>query len=60
MPYIRKSSTRIGNIVLGGLAILLSIIVIGFPFFTIGFLVTLLAIGLLFIGTARIHHGVLD
>lgn len=60
MPYIRKSSTRIGNIVLGGLAILLSIIVIGFPFFTIGFLVTLLALGLLFIGAARIVHGVLD
>jgi uncharacterized membrane protein HdeD (DUF308 family) len=60
LPYIRKSSTRIGNIVLGGLAILLSIIVIGFPFFTIGFLVTLLAIGLLFIGAARIIHGVLD
>ena len=60
LPYIRKSSTRIGNIVLGGLAILFSIIVIGFPFFTIGFLVTLLALGLLFIGAARIVHGVLD
>ena len=60
LPYIRKSSTRIGNIVLGGLAILLSIIVIGFPFFTIGLLVTLLALGLLFIGIARIVHGVLD
>ena len=60
LPYIRKSSTRIGNIVLGGLAILLSIIVIGFPFFTIGFLVTLLAIGLLFIGIARIVQGVID
>ena len=60
LPYIRKSSTRIGNIVLGGLAILFSIIVIGFPFFTIGFLVTLLALGLLFIGIARIVHGVLD
>jgi uncharacterized membrane protein HdeD (DUF308 family) len=60
LPYIRKSSTRIGNIVLGGLAIALSIIVIGFPIFTIGFLVTLLALGLLFIGIARIIHGVLD
>src|ERR671913_125004 len=60
LPYIRKSSTRIGNIVLGGLAILFSIIVIGFPFFTIGFLVTLLALGLLFIGAARIVHGVID
>ncbi len=60
LPYIRKSSTRIGNIVLGGLAIALSIIVIGFPIFTIGFLVTLLALGLLFIGVARIVHGILD
>ncbi|HET9805976.1 MAG TPA: DUF308 domain-containing protein [Nitrososphaeraceae archaeon] len=60
LPYIRKSSTRIGNIVLGGLAILLSIIVIAFPIFTMGFLVTLLALGLLFIGIARIVHGVLD
>ena len=60
LPYIRKLSTRIGNIVLGGLAILLSIIVIAFPIFTIGFLVTILAIGLLFIGAARIIHGVLD
>ena len=60
LPYIRKSSTRIGNIVLGGLAIALSIIVIGFPIFAIGFLVTLLALGLLFIGIARIIHGVID
>jgi uncharacterized membrane protein HdeD (DUF308 family) len=60
LPYIRKSSTRIGNIVLGGLAIALSIIVIGFPIFTMGFLVTLLALGLLFIGIARIIHGVID
>jgi uncharacterized membrane protein HdeD (DUF308 family) len=60
LPYIRKSSTRISNIVLGGLAIALAIIVIAFPIFTIGFLVTLLALGLLFIGAARIVHGVLD
>ena len=60
LPYIRKSSTRIGNIVLGGLAIILAIIVIAFPIFAIGFLVTLLALGLLFIGAARIIHGVLD
>jgi len=60
LPYIRKSSTRISNIVLGGLAIALSIIVIGFPIFTIGLLVTILAIGLLFIGAARIVHGVID
>ena len=60
LPYIRKSSTRISNIVLGGLAIALSIIVIAFPIFAIGLLVTLLALGLLFIGAARIVHGVLD
>ncbi len=61
LPYIKTSSTtRISNIVLGGLAIALSIIVIAFPIFTIGFLVTLLAIGLLFIGVARIVHGVID
>ncbi len=60
LPYIRKSSTRISNIVLGGLAIALAIIVIGFPIFTMGLLVTLLALGLLFIGVARIVHGVID
>ena len=60
LPYIRKSSTRISNIVLGGLAIALSIIVIAFPIFTTGLLVTLLALGLLFIGVARILHGILD
>ena len=60
LPYIKKSSTRISNIVLGGLAIALAIIVIAFPIFTIGFLVTLLAIGLLFIGAARIVHGVFN
>ena len=60
LPYIRKSSTRISNIVLGGLAIALAIIVIAFPIFTIGILVTLLALGLLFIGAARIVHGIFD
>ena len=60
LPYIRKSSTRIGNIVLGGLAIALAIIVIAFPIFTVGFLVILLALGLLFIGIARIIHGISD
>ncbi|HET9805639.1 MAG TPA: DUF308 domain-containing protein [Nitrososphaeraceae archaeon] len=58
LPYITKSSTRITNIVLGGLAIALSIIVIAFPIFTIGLLVTLLALGLLFIGIARIVQGI--
>ena len=61
LPYIKKSSTtRISNIILGGLAIALSIIVIAIPIFTIGLLVTLLAIGLLFIGAARIVHGIFD
>ena len=60
LPYITKSSTTISNIVLGGLAIALAIIVIAFPIFTIGLLVTLLALGLLFIGVARIVHGVID
>ena len=60
LPYIKKSSTRISNIVLGGLAIALAIIIISFPIFTIGILVTLLALGLLFIGAARIVHGIFD
>jgi uncharacterized membrane protein HdeD (DUF308 family) len=60
LPYIKKSSTRISNLVLGGLAIALAIIVIAFPIFTIGILVTLLALGLLFIGAARIVHGIFD
>ena len=60
LPYIKKSSTRISNFVLGGLAIALAIIVIAFPIFTIGILVTLLALGLLFIGAARIVHGIFD
>jgi uncharacterized membrane protein HdeD (DUF308 family) len=59
LPYITKSS-RISNIVLGVLAIALGLVVIGFPFFTIGLLVTLLALGLLFIGIARIVHGIFD
>jgi len=60
LPYIKKSSTRLSNIVLGGLAIALAIIVIAFTIFTIGILVTLLALGLLFIGAARIVHGIFD
>ncbi|MGI0051838.1 MAG: hypothetical protein ACRD8K_08885 [Nitrososphaeraceae archaeon] len=34
LPYIKKSSTRISNIVLGGLAIALAIIVIAFPIYS--------------------------
>lgn len=59
LPNMTKSS-RITNIVLGGLTIGLAIVVIAFPFLAIGFLVTLLGIGLLFIGIARIVHGVFD
>jgi uncharacterized membrane protein HdeD (DUF308 family) len=59
LPNMTKSS-RITNIVLGALAIVLAIIVIAFPIFTIGFLVRLLSIGLLFIGFSRIVHGILD
>ncbi|MGZ5510801.1 MAG: HdeD family acid-resistance protein [Nitrososphaeraceae archaeon] len=57
LPNMRKSS-KITNVVLGGLTIGLAIAVIAFPIFTIGFLVTLLAVGLLFIGIARIVHGI--
>jgi hypothetical protein len=39
LPYIKKLSTRISNIILGGLAIALALIVIAFPIFTIGFFV---------------------
>ncbi|HET9806910.1 MAG TPA: DUF308 domain-containing protein [Nitrososphaeraceae archaeon] len=53
-------SSRITTIVLGGLTIALAIAVIAFPLLTIGFLVTLLAVGILFIGIARIVHGIFD
>ena len=59
LPNMTKSS-RITNIVLGGLTIGLAIVVIAFPIFAIGFLVTLLAVGLAFIGIARIAHGIFD
>ncbi|MGE5634364.1 MAG: DUF308 domain-containing protein [Deltaproteobacteria bacterium] len=38
----------------------MAIAVIAFPLLTIGFLVTLLAVGILFIGIARIVHGIFD
>jgi uncharacterized membrane protein HdeD (DUF308 family) len=38
----------------------LAIVVIAFPIFTIGYLVTLFGIGLAFIGIARIVHGIFD
>jgi uncharacterized membrane protein HdeD (DUF308 family) len=42
------------------LAALLGIAVVAFPLFTTGVLVSLLALGLLFIGIARIIHGISD
>lgn len=58
-PYFKKS-TRIGNIVLGALAIIFGIAVIAFPIMTTLLLVTLLSMGLLFLGIARIIQGVVD
>jgi uncharacterized membrane protein HdeD (DUF308 family) len=52
-------SSRIGNIILGGLTVILGIIVISYPLFAAGFLILLLAIGLLFMGIARILYGVM-
>jgi uncharacterized membrane protein HdeD (DUF308 family) len=56
----QPKSSRFGNIGLGALAALLGITVLAFPVFTTGVLVTLLALGLLFIGIARIIHGISD
>lgn len=53
-----SQSSRFGNIGLGALAALLGIAVMAFPLFTTGVLVTLLALGLLFTGIARIIHGI--
>ena len=52
-------SSRIGNIILGGLTIALGIVVISYPVFAAEFLILLLAIGLLFMGIARMLYGVL-
>ena len=59
-PSEQTKSSRFGNIGLGALAALLGIAVLAFPLFTTGVLVTLLALGLLFIGIARIVHGISD
>jgi uncharacterized membrane protein HdeD (DUF308 family) len=59
-PSEQSKSSRFGNIGLGALAALLGIAVLAFPVFTTGVLVTLLALGLLFIGIARIIHGISD
>jgi len=52
--------SKFGNISLGALVALLGITVLAFPIFATEVLVTLLAIGLLFIGIARIIHGLTD
>jgi uncharacterized membrane protein HdeD (DUF308 family) len=52
--------SKFGNISLGALVALLGITVLAFPVFATEVLVTLLAIGLLFIGIARIIHGLKD
>ncbi|MGC2425969.1 MAG: DUF308 domain-containing protein [Nitrososphaeraceae archaeon] len=51
-------SSRIANIGLGALAIAVALVVISFPVFTAGLLVTLAAISLLFVGISRIVQGV--
>jgi uncharacterized membrane protein HdeD (DUF308 family) len=56
----QPKSSKFGNIGLGALAAILGIAVLAFPVFTTGVLVTLLALGLLFIGIARIIHGISD
>jgi uncharacterized membrane protein HdeD (DUF308 family) len=59
-PSEQRKSSRFGNIGLGALAALLGIAVLAFPLFTTAVLVTFLALGLLFIGIARIIHGISD
>jgi uncharacterized membrane protein HdeD (DUF308 family) len=52
--------SKFGNIGLGALVALLGIAVLAFPIFATEVLVTLLALGLLFVGIARIIHGLTD
>lgn len=59
LPKYSKSS-RFGNIGLGALVALLGVAVLAFPIFAVGLLVSLLALGLLFVGIARILHGLSD
>ena len=53
-------SSKFGNIGLGAFVVLLGIAVLAFPIFATEVLVILLALGLLFIGIARIIHGLRD
>ncbi|MDQ4074249.1 MAG: DUF308 domain-containing protein [Thermoproteota archaeon] len=55
--YIQRSS-RYANIGLGILAIAFGIIAITFPDFASGFLVAIVAFGLLFYGVAKVLHGI--
>jgi uncharacterized membrane protein HdeD (DUF308 family) len=55
-----KRSSRAGNIVLGALTIVLGFAVIAFPALATIFLVTLLSVGLFFLGIARIIHGAIN
>jgi uncharacterized membrane protein HdeD (DUF308 family) len=56
----RSKLSKFGNISLGALVALIGIAVLAFPVFATEVLVTLLALGLLFIGIARIIHGLTD
>ncbi len=60
IPTYFKKSTRAGNMILGALAIILGMVVIASPLMTTIFLVTVLSIGLLFLGIARIIQGMVD
>jgi uncharacterized membrane protein HdeD (DUF308 family) len=55
--YIQRSS-RYANIGLGILAIAFGIIAITFPDFASGFLIAIVAFGLLFYGVAKVLHGI--
>ena len=52
-----SKSSKIGNIILGIIGIGFGILVAIYPGFTTGFLLTMMALGLIFIGAARIITG---
>jgi len=57
---LSNRSSKFGNIGLGAFVVLLGIAALAFPIFATEILVILLALGLLFIGIARIIHGLRD
>ena len=59
LPHLKKSS-RASNIILGIVAIGLGFAVLAFPSSTTLLLVTLLAVGLLVVGIARIVQGIVN